>query len=46
MRALRYHGQKDIRLEDVDVLKCGKDQVKVTTIYRAGPFVDIDDEIA
>lgn len=30
MKALRYHGQKDIRLEDVDVPKCGKDQVKVT----------------
>lgn len=32
MRALRYHGQRDIRLEEVDVPKCGKDQVKVTRV--------------
>ncbi|KAI9875608.1 MAG: hypothetical protein M1830_008206 [Pleopsidium flavum] len=29
MKALRFHGQKDIRLEDIDVPKCGKGQVKV-----------------
>jgi len=29
MKALRFHGQKDIRLEEVEVPKCGKDQVKV-----------------
>jgi len=29
MKALRFHGQKDIRLEQVEVPKCGKDQVKV-----------------
>jgi len=29
MKALRFHGQNDIRLEDVEVPQCGKDQVKV-----------------
>ncbi len=29
MKALRFHGQNDIRLEDVEIPKCGKDQVKV-----------------
>lgn len=30
MKALRFHGQKDIRLEDVEVPKCGKGQVMVS----------------
>ena len=29
MKALRFHGQNDIRLEDVEIPRCGKDQVKV-----------------
>lgn len=29
MKALRFHGQRDLRLEDVEVPVCGKDQVKV-----------------
>lgn len=29
MKAVRFHGQKDIRLEDVEVPKCGEGQVKV-----------------
>lgn len=29
MKALRFHGQNDIRLEEVEVPKCGQDQVKV-----------------
>lgn len=30
MQAIRYHGQKDIRLETVDVPICGQGQVKVS----------------
>lgn len=30
MKALRFHGQKDIRLEEVEIPKCGKGQVKVS----------------
>ncbi|KAL8731168.1 MAG: hypothetical protein Q9166_003575 [cf. Caloplaca sp. 2 TL-2023] len=33
MKAVRFHGQKDIRLEDVEVPKCGKGQVKVKPAY-------------
>ncbi len=33
MKALRFHGQKDIRLENIDVPKCGKGQVKVKSLY-------------
>lgn len=29
MKALRFHGQKDLRLEDVEIPICGKGQVKV-----------------
>lgn len=29
MKALRFHGQRDIRLEQVEVPTCGKEQVKV-----------------
>ena len=29
MKALRYHGQKDIRLEQVEIPTCGKNHVKV-----------------
>jgi hypothetical protein len=29
MRAVRYYGQKDIRLESVPIPICGKGQVKV-----------------
>ena len=31
MKAVRYHGQRDIRLEDVEIVPCGRDQVKVGT---------------
>ncbi len=31
MKALRFHGQKDIRLDEIDIPKCGKGQVKVNT---------------
>ena len=30
MKAVRFHGQKDIRLDEVEVPKCGKGQVKVS----------------
>ncbi len=30
MKALRFHGQKDIRLEEVEIPRCGKGQVKVS----------------
>jgi hypothetical protein len=29
MRAVRFHGRKDIRLDEVDEPNCGRDQVKV-----------------
>jgi threonine dehydrogenase-like Zn-dependent dehydrogenase len=29
MKALRFHGQKDIRIDEVEVPTCGKGQVKV-----------------
>ena len=29
MKALRFHGQKDIRLEQVEIPTCGKNHVKV-----------------
>ena len=37
MKALRFHGQNDIRLEDVEIPKCGMDQVKVGS-YHAFRF--------
>ncbi|KAI4131605.1 MAG: hypothetical protein LQ347_002898 [Umbilicaria vellea] len=33
MQALRFHGQKDIRLEEVDIPTCGKGQVKIKPAY-------------
>lgn len=33
MKALRFHGQKDIRLEDIEIPSCGKGQVKVKPAY-------------
>lgn len=35
MKALRFHGQKDIRLDDVEIVKCGRGQVKV------GPHLNV-----
>ncbi len=32
MNAVRFHGQKDVRLEQIPIPKCGKGQVKVSTI--------------
>lgn len=32
MKALRFHGQRDIRLDDVEIVKCGRDQVKVGAV--------------
>ena len=32
MKALRFHGQKDIRLEDIEIPECGEGQVKVEGI--------------
>ena len=29
MKAVRFYGQRDIRLDDVDVVQCGRGQVKV-----------------
>ena len=29
MKAVRFHGQRDIRLDDVYSVQCGRDQVKV-----------------
>ena len=29
MKAFRFHGKGDLRLEDIDEPKCGDDQVKV-----------------
>lgn len=29
MKALRFHGKGDLRLEDVEIPQCGKDQIKV-----------------
>ncbi|MCJ1224880.1 hypothetical protein MMC12_001527 [Toensbergia leucococca] len=33
MKALRFHGQKDIRLDEVDVPTCGKGQVKIKPAF-------------
>lgn len=33
MKALRFHGQKDIRLEEIEVPKCGKAQIKVKPAF-------------
>ena len=35
MQALRFHGQRDIRLEEIDIPACGKGQVKVGTTVEA-----------
>lgn len=36
MKALRFHGQKDIRLDEVEIVQCGKGQVKVGQAPNAG----------
>ncbi|KAI9828102.1 MAG: hypothetical protein M1832_003629 [Thelocarpon impressellum] len=33
MRAVRFHGQRDIRLEDVPVPQCGDGQVKIKPAF-------------
>ncbi|KAL8857482.1 MAG: hypothetical protein Q9178_005976 [Gyalolechia marmorata] len=33
MKAVRFHGQKDIRLEEIEIPTCGKGQVKVKPAY-------------
>ncbi|KAL8806064.1 MAG: hypothetical protein Q9182_001596 [Xanthomendoza sp. 2 TL-2023] len=33
MKALRFHGQKDLRLEEIEEPKCGRGQVKVKPAY-------------
>ncbi|KAL9038466.1 MAG: hypothetical protein Q9214_005269 [Letrouitia sp. 1 TL-2023] len=33
MKALRFHGQRDLRIEDVEIPNCGKNQVKVKPAY-------------
>lgn len=33
MRALRFHGQKDIRLDQIPIPLCGKGQVKVKPAF-------------
>ena len=34
MKAVRFHGQRDIRVEEVPIPKCGKGQVKVRKLSR------------
>ena len=34
MKALRFHGQRDLRLEELEIPVCGKDQVKVAVDRR------------
>ncbi|KAI9810687.1 MAG: hypothetical protein M1827_006146 [Pycnora praestabilis] len=34
MKAVRFHGQRDIRLEDIEVPKCGKGQVKDEDLHE------------
>ena len=29
MRAARYHGKEDVRIEDIPAVECGKNQIKV-----------------
>ena len=29
MKAVRFHGQRDIRPDDVEIVRCGRGQVKV-----------------
>lgn len=29
MRAARYHGKEDIRIEEIPTVKCGQGQIKV-----------------
>ena len=31
MKAFRFHGKGDLRLEDIDEPRCGDDQVKVSS---------------
>ena len=32
MKTVRFHGQGDIRLDDVEITQCGRGQVKVGTL--------------
>ncbi len=34
MKAVRFHGKKDIRLENIEIPKCGKGKVKVSCECR------------
>ena len=34
MKAVRFHGQRDIRLDDVEIVQCGRGQVKVGTFLK------------
>ena len=36
MKVVRFYGQRDIRLEEVPIPKCGKDQVKVLRFVSMG----------
>ena len=39
MNAVRFHGQKDVRVEQIEIPKCGKGQVKVRGFFQyPGPF--------
>ncbi|KAL8670048.1 MAG: hypothetical protein Q9168_005394 [Polycauliona sp. 1 TL-2023] len=33
MKAVRFHGKKDLRLDDIEIPKCGKGQVKVKPAF-------------
>ncbi len=37
MKAVRFHGQKDIRVEEVEEPQCGKGQIKVR-LHQAHTF--------
>lgn len=45
MKAVRFHGQRDIRLEEIEVPKCGKGQVKVDRSPRLGELVISDQTV-
>lgn len=34
MKAVRFHGQRDIRLDNVEIVQCGRGQVKVGALPR------------
>lgn len=33
MRAARYHGKEDIRIESIPTVPCGKDQIKIAPAF-------------